>query len=144
MRTMWWLYLIGLLVPNIGQAQAAADSTELVRLEGVWNRAHVAGHADSLASLWDATLVVAVPGMSLLDRAGSLQMAQGGHIKFHRYETADLRIRVSGDAAVVEGQMVRDRERSGRRIVDRWSFTKVYRRSAGRWQVTAFVATLRP
>ena len=59
-------------------AQPAADSTEFVRLEAVWNRAHLSGDAEALASLWHEDLVVAVPGMALLDRATSLAVVRSG------------------------------------------------------------------
>lgn len=125
-------------------AQAPADTTEFLRLEQRWNAAHLSGAADSLAQLWHADLIVAVPGMDLLDREGSLAVVRTRLVRLTRYETSDLTVRTLGPRAVVSGRLIRERVRDGRTHVDDWRFTKVYRREGDRWLVVSFVATENP
>jgi ketosteroid isomerase-like protein len=114
------------------------DSAELSRLEDVWNEAHVRNDADALARLWSDDLIVQVTNMRVMSKTDSIGMLRSGRMKFKRYQSSNLRIRVYGDAAVVTGQLERTRELDGRNVDDKWRFTKVYVRTAGRWQVVAF------
>jgi ketosteroid isomerase-like protein len=119
----------------------STDSAELSRLEKVWNEAHVNGDADALERLWADDLTVAVPNMAVITKQTALSMAKSGRIKFKRYETSDIKIRVYSDAAVVTGIVERTRNMNSRDVDDKWRFTKVYIRRAGRWQVVAWHAS---
>jgi hypothetical protein len=118
-----------------------ADVAELTRLESVWNDAHLHGDADALDRLWAPDLTVTAPNMAVLTRADALAFSRSGRMKFDRYETSDLRVRVYGAAAVVMGRMRRTRTIEGAARDDDWRFTKVYVRRDGRWQVVAFHAS---
>jgi len=122
----------------------ASDSTELVRLETVWNRAHVAGDADILDGLWAPELVVTVPAMAPMTKIESLAFVRSGAMRFQRYETSAVAVHVYGDAAVVTGRLERSRNLGGRVVVDDWHFTKVYIRRDGLWRVVAFHASPSP
>jgi hypothetical protein len=136
-----------LIIPLIGiafiQGQAktsveTADMTELSRLEKVWNDAHLKGDAEALDRLWSDDLIVTVTNMPVMTKAQSLSFLRSGRMKFQRYETSDIRIRVYGDSAVVSGRLQRTRTIEGKQINDNWQFTKMYVRQDGRWQVVAF------
>lgn len=118
-----------------------AHAAELSRLENVWNEAHVRGDADTLDRLWSDDLIVQVTNMRVMTKTDALGMLRSGHIKFKRYQTSDVRIRVYGDSAVVTGQLERTRDLNGRTVDDKWRFTKVYVRRAGKWQVVAWHAS---
>ena len=120
----------------------AADSAVLLRLEVVWNRAHVTGDTSNLADLWAQDLVVAVPGMPVMSKADLLGFWRSGRSTITRYETSNLRVRVYGEAAVVTGRLSRDRSFNARTATDHWQFTKVYARSSGRWRVVAYHASV--
>jgi len=117
------------------------DAAELTRLESVWNDAHLRSDAVTLERLWADDLIVQVTNMRVLSKADALEMLRSGHMKFKRYETTDLRIRVYGDAAVVTGQLERTRDLNARNVHDRWRFTKVYVRRANKWQVVTWHAS---
>lgn len=119
-----------------------ADTAELLRLETVWNEAHMRGDAAALDRLWADDFVVAVPGMKIMTKSNSLAFFRSGQMKFQRYQTSDIRIKVYGDAAVVTGRLQRNREINGRNVDDDWRFTKVYIRQNERWQVVAFHSSL--
>ena len=127
------------------QAPAAAAPTQdlapFTQLESQWNDAHLQGDAEALDRLWADELRVVVPRMTPLSKAEALSFLRSGRMKFSRYETSELGVRVYGDTAVVTGRVRRSRERAGQMVEDDWRFTKVYVRTAGAWRVVAYHAS---
>ncbi len=129
-------------VPTVAKVpRVSSDRAEFVRLENVWNEAHVRGDANALDQLWSDDLVVTVSGMPVMDKSESLAVVRAGRMKFHTYKTSDLRVRVYGNSAVVTGQLERTRSSDHKEFEDDWRFTKVYVRRDGRWQVVAWHAS---
>ncbi len=124
-----------------GVAQGGATVAELVRLESVWNEGHLRGSAEALEPLWADDLVAVVPKMPPITKAEALAFLHSGRMRFDRYETSELSVRVYGDSAVVTGRLRRSRNLGGRAVDDDWRFTKVYVRTADRWRVVAFHAS---
>jgi hypothetical protein len=118
-----------------------SDIRELERLETVWNEAHEHGNADALEALWADDLEVAVPRMPVLTKADALKFAHSGRMKFLKYRTSDIHVRVYDSAAVVTGRLQRIRTINGQQVSDDWRFTKMYIREAGKWLVVAFHAS---
>lgn len=143
------LLTFGLLLALVFTAAAAnsepsareTDVRQLERLESVWNEAHERGDADALEALWSDDLEVAVPRMAVLTKADALAIARSGRMKFLRYRTTDVRVRVYDNAAVVTGRMQRTRSINGQEISDDWRLTKTYVRQAQKWRVVAFHAS---
>jgi len=135
---------LALVVLMIGlQSQPQPDTPEvkeLMRLESVWNEAHEKGDASVLEKLWADDLEVTVPRMPVMSKSEVLGFARSGRMKFQRYQTSDLKVRVYGDAAVVSGRLQRTRTLGEKAVNDDWRFTKLYVRREGRWQVVAFHA----
>ena len=121
--------------------QAQVSDVALARLEAEWNTAHVQGDAATLGRLFADDLVVVVPGMRPLSKADSLGMFKIGGMKFDRYESSDVQLRVYGETAIVTGRIKRTRTIGGKTMDDDWRFTKVYLRRAGNWQVVSFHAS---
>jgi len=118
--------------------------SELLRLESVWNEAHEKGDASVLEKLWGDDLEVTVPRMPVMLKADALAFARSGRMKFQRYQTSDVKVRVYGDAALVSGRLQRTRTLNGKTLDDDWRFLKVYLRREARWQVVAFQASEAP
>jgi ketosteroid isomerase-like protein len=136
------LALVVLMIGLQSQEQHdTPDARELVRLESVWNEAHEKGDATVLEKLWADDLVVTVPRMPVMSKSEVLGFARSGRMKFQRYQTSDLKVRVYGDAAVVSGRLQRTRTLGDKTVNDDWRFTKFYVRREGRWQVVAFHAS---
>ncbi|HXN64980.1 MAG TPA: nuclear transport factor 2 family protein [Candidatus Acidoferrales bacterium] len=136
--------LTSLVAPPRSVAQTSTndrDLRELQRLEAVWNEAHEQGNAGALEALWADDLEVAVPRMPVMTKNVALNFARTGQMKFLRYATSDLHIRVYGDAAVVTGRLQRIRAMNGKEVSDDWRFTKVYVREEQKWRVVAFHAS---
>lgn len=123
------------------QLSTERDKQELEKLEIVWNEAHEHGTADVLQNLWADDLEVDVPNMPAMTKTEVLGFARSGRMKFLRYTTSDLNIRVYGDAAVVTGRLQRTRTLNGQELSDDWRFTKVYTRRSQTWQVVSFHAS---
>jgi len=75
-------------------AEAPAESTELTRLEKVWNEVHVHRNADALQGVCADDFVVIVPRMQSLTWTEAVTLARTGRMRFERYETSNLDIRV--------------------------------------------------
>jgi hypothetical protein len=123
------------------RSQQSDDVAELSRLESVWNDAYTHGKVEPLDQLLADDLIVTMTDMATLNKAQSIGLLRSGHLKFPRYETSDIRVRVYNDAAVVTGRLQRTRTVDGNNVDDDWRFTKVYVRRAGKWQVVAWHAS---
>src|SRR2546425_11781398 len=122
-------------------SQQSDDVAELSCLESVWNDAYTHGNVDPLDQLLADDLIVTMTDMATLNKAQSIGLLRSGHLKFPRYETSDIRIRVYKHAAVVTGRLQRTRTVNGNNVDDDWRFTKVYVRRSGKWQVVAWHAS---
>ena len=107
------LTAIAALLCTTAQAQAPAaatpdqDPARFTQLESQWNDAHLQGDAEALDRLWADELRVVVPRMTPLSKAEALSFFRSGRMKFSRYETSELGVRVYGDTAVVTGRVRR-------------------------------------
>jgi hypothetical protein len=129
---------------SLSQTPSSNDARELMHLEDVWNQAQISGDADALGHLWADDMEVAVPHMAVMTRDEALNFARSGRMKFLRYTTSDLHVRVYHDAAVVTGRLQRTRSMNGKEISDDWQFTKVYIRLAHEWRFVSFHASDAP
>lgn len=123
------------------QSASERDKQDLGKLEKVWNEAHEHGDADALQRLWAEDLEVAVPRMPVMIKTDAVAFARSGRMKFLRYATSDINVRVYGDAAVVTGRLQRTRTLNGQEVSDDWRFTKVYTRQEHTWRVVSFHAS---
>ena len=124
-----------------GAGVQASNEAELMRLETVWNQAHLAGNVAALDELCADALVVTVPGMPAMGKADILGFWKSGRAKITRYETSELHVQPLGDTAVVNGRLLRTRDFNGKVVDDDWRFTKTLVRRNNRWQVIAFHAS---
>jgi ketosteroid isomerase-like protein len=122
-------------------APVDGELAQFTQLESVWNNAHLRGDADALDRLWADDLRVFVPRMTPMSKADSLAFFRSGRMKFLRYETSDVSVRVYSETAVVNGRVRRSRERAGQTVEDDWRFTKVYVRTRGAWRVVSYHAS---
>ncbi|MBX7187194.1 MAG: nuclear transport factor 2 family protein [Vicinamibacteria bacterium] len=117
------------------------DVAALTRLEALWNDAHMRGDAVALDQLWADELVAVVPRMAPLPKQDALAFVRSARMKFLRYESSDVTVKVYDNSAVARGRLLRARELGGQTIQDNWRFTKVYVRQGGQWRVVAFHAS---
>jgi ketosteroid isomerase-like protein len=127
--------------PASGVLPADHDLARLTQLESLWNDAHLRGDADALDGLWADDLRVFVPRMTPMSKADALAFFRSGRMKFLRYETSEVGVRVYSNTAVVTGRLRRSRERAGQVVEDDWRFTKVYVHTGDAWRVVAYHAS---
>jgi hypothetical protein len=127
-----------LIQGNTNKPKESADSLEFSRLEKVWNEAHLNNDAEALEKLWADDLIITVTNMPVMTKSQALSFLRSGRMKFQRYETSDIHVRVYDNSAVVSGKLQRTRNVDDQKIEDNWQFTKMYVRQQGRWQVVAF------
>ena len=132
-----WILIALSAITVAAQNRPSAAVAELMRLETVWNTAHVQGDAATLDKLWDEDLVVTVPDMPVMNKEESLASWKSGR-RFYSYKTSDIRVRVYGNSAVVTGQLERRRTNHVNEFEDDWRFTKVYVKRGGKWLVVAW------
>ena len=142
MRTTFVLVAGCSIFLAVASMQTAPEEFE--HLEHAWNAAHRAGDAAALDRLWADDLEVAVPGMAPMTKAEALSFARTGRMRFERYESSEIKVRVYGDSAVVTGRLRRTRLLNGQTRDDDWRFTKVYSRQGGGWRVVSFHASESP
>jgi hypothetical protein len=138
-----WLLAVLLIVATgvHGQGRKPSkvdDEKELRRLEVVWNKAHIDGDAAALERLWADDFILTVPHMSVMTKSDAIGVWRTGRVKFTRYETSDIRVRIYDNAAVVTGRLQRTRNPGSQAVEDDWHFTKVYIRMNSRWRVVAW------
>lgn len=120
------------------------EAQEILRLEAVWNQAHLRGDVAALDALCAADLTVIVPGMNPMSKADILGFWKSGRAKVTQYETTDVRVVVRGRTAVATGRLARTRDFNGAVMNDRWHFTKTYAHEGGRWVLVAYHASEAP
>lgn len=132
-----------LLAEEPGPAQEIPEQ-QILRLETVWNEAHLHGDVDTLDRLWAPDISVIVPEMQPFTKEQLLKMWRSMKITFNSYATSNVRVRCDGATAVVTGRLQRSRDFGGRVRSEDWLFTKTYARMEGRWQVVAYHASTTP
>ncbi|MBM4200708.1 MAG: nuclear transport factor 2 family protein [Gammaproteobacteria bacterium] len=145
--------MITILV-TLAWAITATDSTEvqanspeaqkILRLEAVWNQAHLRGDVAALDALCATDLTVIVPGMNPMSKDDILGFWKSGRAKITQYGTTDVRVVVRGHTAVATGRLARTRDFNGTVMNDRWQFTKTYTNESGRWVLVAYHASEAP
>ncbi len=142
-----WIFALTALplgASSQGNAHQQADSSEFLRLERVWNQAHVQGDTAVLAQLWADDLRIEVPGMTPMSKGDALAFWRGGGSNIRAYETSGIEVRIERDSVIVRGRLWRQRDFGGRLAEDDWTFSKIYRWLGGHWQVVTFRAQATP
>jgi len=139
--------LVALWVLGAGtgtQDTPSPEAREILRLEEVWNQAHLRGDVSTIDRLCADDLVVTVPGMPRMSKADILGFWQSGRARMTRYDTTNVQVAVHGETAVATGQLARTRDFGGRVASDAWQFTKTYSKEQGRWVLVAYHASDAP
>jgi hypothetical protein len=133
-----WAFIAGM------QPVPSPEIREILRLEDVWNQAHLRGDVPALDALCADDLIVTVPGMKRMSKADILGFWKSGRATITKYATSDVRVTVRGQTAVATGALARTRDFSGKVVNDLWQFTKTYSNEGGRWVLVAYHASDAP
>ena len=136
--TAAWVLIAGM------QATPSPEIRAILRLEDVWNQAHLRGDVAALEALCADDLIVTVPGMKRMSKTDILTFWQSGRARITKYDTSDVRVTVRGQTAVATGTLARTRNFNGKVVNDWWQFTKTYSYESGRWVLVAYHASDAP
>lgn len=116
--------ILAILLAALPFQESSPETKEIARLEEAYNTAHLAGDAAALDALWADDSMITVPGMAVMGKSAAVGSLSSGRIKFTRYETSAVKIRVLGATAIVSGRLQRTRKVDDRVFEDDWQFTK--------------------
>lgn len=118
------------------------DATEEIRaLENARNDAIVRGDSAALERMTSDDYTFITLRGELRSKAEIVKGFANGTFKYESREISDLNIRVYGNTAVVTGRSSQKGAENGKDYSGDYRFTRVYVRSAGRWQTVALQAT---
>ncbi len=118
--------------------------SEMRELERRWNEAHLKGDVSELNALWSDDLLIVVPSMQPMSKTNALEFWKRVPVLFETYESEIISARPIQQGAIVIGRLHRVRNFGGRLSEDHWTFTKVYSRKDGQWQVLVYHASPSP
>jgi ketosteroid isomerase-like protein len=119
--------------------QELADEKRLLQMEHDWNQAlkarDVTWFEQNLAG--DMTDIVSADG-ALYTKEQDIQALKTDKSVYESMELSGLNVRVEGNAGVVTGiNLIKARDEKGQSVEMKFSFTDVYIKREGRWQVWA-------
>lgn len=126
-------FLISLfLLPGLALAQAAVPEA-LSRADASWNSLRAEGKAEELARILD-------PGFTLIHSDGRVQYKSDyvaelatGKRRNGAIQNEDVRVRLYGDTAIVNGVSVQSGVTDGQPFSGRFRFTRVWQQRDGHW-----------
>ncbi len=132
------VFLSLLLVVSVVQAATDTNDQATFSASKPNGITHTCIGMSVLERLYGDDVVIVVPGMRVMTKSDALGMLQPGRMRFERYDTSELQIRVYDQMVVVAGRLRRTRVIADKKADDDWRFTKVRARRAGTWQVVSF------
>ena len=143
MRFICGLALTGLLIaPPPGWAQASnAAEQELIKLEHSWKQAVVNRDASALKRLYTEEYVSTDQEGMVWNKADDIAIDTTGLFRLASYTLDDMKVRLSGNAAVVTGLITTKGTLNNVTVGGESRFTDVFVKRDGRWQCLASQAT---
>ena len=138
---------LGIALLSVAAAAPAADSpasSAVLAAERRWTEALVKGDVETLGRLYADDLVYVHSGGNVETKAEFLDRVRKGGLKYQKLELVDPRVRVYGDAAVVNGAFDVSVIVNGQPMDHRVIYVHVYARQAGQWRLVAHQTTRAP
>jgi uncharacterized protein (TIGR02246 family) len=131
--------LLALAVMACAQPRrSAADDEAAIRaLEARWDSANLAGDADALDAVFADSFIATGDDGVVRTKAEMLGELKSGNVKYQSAATDQVRIRLYGDSAVVNGRWRGTYSYKGKSKSLLERFTNVYVRQNGQWRCVA-------
>jgi ketosteroid isomerase-like protein len=107
---------------------------ELLKLENEFARAVASNDADVLDGLLADDWIIVDPDGGIIDKARFLGVIRSGALSHESMESADLRVRLYGDTAVVSGLTTSKGKFMGQNFTSCERATDIFVKQADRWQ----------
>jgi ketosteroid isomerase-like protein len=120
-----------------GHAQDAIDK-KVLQLERQFAEAEVKGDAAAIERLEAANYTFTAPDGAVTGKQDDVNDLKSGNFKVNAIDLGDLKVRVYGSVAVVNGKATLKNSMSrGKDISGHYQFTDVWAKVNGSWQVVA-------
>ena len=129
-----------LCIPTPAAAQGASPESELVALEQAYARALVTRDVAFLKSYY-APDWRGGDWMGFASKTNILNLLKSGRYVIRSMTLRDVRVRVLGDVAIVQGLDDEVTSMHGRDTSGTWGWTDVFQRRGGRWLCVASQTT---
>jgi uncharacterized protein (TIGR02246 family) len=140
--------MLGLLTLGIGNARAADPDTDakaaVLQMEDRWTKALVKGDVEALRELYADDLVYVHSGGNQETKAEYIRRIETGGLKYQSVLLVDPKVRVYGDAAVVNGAFDVKVMSDGTPVDSRVVYMHVYAREGEKWRMVAHQTTRLP
>jgi ketosteroid isomerase-like protein len=118
--------------------ETAADAErEIRRLNLEYDNAILHRDAATLVRLIAEDFVVTKMGGKISTKAQEIAAAKAGETKFEMGRSEDVKVRLYGDTAIVNGRWIEKSNAGGKPFDGSHMYTTVYRRSNGGWQIVS-------
>jgi ketosteroid isomerase-like protein len=139
---------VGSLIGGLGLLVAADEARaetqveqELLQLEQEWADALVRSDTTKLGHIMAEGWEAIIPSGEVWTKETFLMLLKTGALAIESAESADVKVRVYGDAAVVRGQGIVKGKYKGIAFISDERWTDVFVKKNGRWQCVASQVT---
>ena len=139
--TLWLALFVG---AAIAPAQAPPAASAVLDAERSWARSLVTGDVETLSRLYADDLVYVHSGGNVESKTEFLDRVRKGGLKYQKVELVDPRVRVYGQAAVVNGAFDVSVIVNGQPTTHRVVYVHVYAQKDGAWRLVAHQTTRVP
>lgn len=144
MKLLTLLVTAAVALGATGHAQSndpaeAVKAAELRRFEATTQRDYKA-----LAALLADDLVYTHSSAAVDSKASYLESLTSGRVTYKTIQPRDLKVRVYGDLAIINGEATMSVDANGEAINNTLRFTDVWVKRNGQWQMTAWQSTRMP
>lgn len=136
MRRLLLCITLAIAAPVLTTSQVKSNKVEeeLLRIEKSLSKAIVAGDAEAIGGfLADEWIIVDSEG-GIIDRTRFLDVVKSGALTHELMESADARVRVYGDTAIITAMATSKGKYSGQAFTTHERATDVFVKISGRWQ----------
>ena len=143
-HTSWIVGLVLLSGAATLRAQNPPAASAVLDAERRWAQSLVKGDLETLGRLYADDLVYVHSGGNVESKTEFLDRVRKGGLKYQKVELVDPRVRVYGEAAVVNGAFDVSVIVNGQPTTHRVIYVHVYARKDGEWRLVAHQTTRAP